>query len=212
MVIGDKIALIGSGGGARDILCQLIDAWKDMKIDYKGRVVFTEPDEIYQERTLMNCKVVPQSQLDFEKFHIILAIGNSKTRADALQTLPKNALFSTIIHPSCIISEWVEIGQGSVISAGSVITCNIQIGNHAQVNYGSTIGHDFQAGDFFSTGPGANINGNCTVGKRVYIGSNAALRQGVTIADDVTIGMGAVVLNSIQQSGIYAGIPAVKID
>jgi len=212
MVIGDKIALTGTGGAARDILCHLADTWKSKGIDYRGRVVFSEPDDIWQPRMLMNCEVIPQSQIDVREYHVILAIGAPQIRAKVLAQFPPETRFGTIIHPSAVVSEWVEIGEGSVISAGSVITCNIKMGVHTQINYKSSLAHDFQAGDFFSTGPGANINGNCTVGHRVYIGSNAALRQGVVLTDDVTVGMGAVVLNSISEPGTYAGTPAVRIN
>lgn len=211
MVIGDKIALIGSGGAARDIFCQLVDAWKKEGKNYLGNVLFTEPDEIHIPRILMNCQVIAQSEFNPETHHAILAIGDSKTRAKVFDQLPDETRFGTVIHPNCIFSEWVEIGPGAAISAGCILTCNIKIGAHCQLNYNTTIGHDFKAGDFFSTAPSANINGNVTVGARVYIGSNAALRQGIILPDDVVIGMGAVVLNSIEQPGIYAGIPAVKI-
>ena len=211
MVIGDKIALIGTGGAARDMLCQLADAWKIEGVDYRGRVVFTQPDAIWKPETLMNCPVIAQSEIDIARFHVVIAIGDPQIRAKVLKQLPPETRFATIIHPTAVVSEWVEMGEGTVISAGSVLTCNIKFGKHSQINYKSSVAHDFLAGDFFSTGPGANINGNCTVGHRVYIGSNAALRQGVTVADDVTIGMGSVVLNSITRSGTYAGTPAVRI-
>lgn len=211
MVIGDKIALIGSGGAAHDILCQLIDAWKAEGIDYRGRVVFTEQDDLWQEKEVMNCPVIRQSDFNPATHYAIIAIGSSSVRQRVFYQLPNETRYATIIHPSVVMSDWVEIGEGSVISAHSVLTCNIKIGKHAQINYKSSIAHDFVAGDFFSTAPGASINGNIKVGNRVYIGSNASIRQGVTLVDDVVIGMGSVVLNSITKSGSYARIPAVRL-
>lgn len=211
MVVGEKIALIGAGGAAHDILCQLVDAWKAEGIDYRGRVLFTEPDSVCKPRTIMNCEVVPQSEFNPLTHHAIIAIGDSSVRQKVFYQLPNETRYATIIHPSVIMSEWVEIGEGSVISALSILTCNIKIGKHAQINYKSSIAHDFVAGDFFSTAPGASINGNTKVGNRVYIGSNASIRQGVTLVDDVVIGMGSVVLNDITRSGSYARIPAVRL-
>jgi serine acetyltransferase len=49
------------------------------------------------------------------------------------------------------------------------------------------------------------------IGDCVYIGTNAVIREGVHICDGVTIGAGAVVLNDITESGVYAGVPAKKI-
>jgi sugar O-acyltransferase (sialic acid O-acetyltransferase NeuD family) len=211
MVTGEKIALIGAGGAARDILCQLADAWKQEGKDYRGHVVFTEPDQIHQPRMLMNCPVIAQSAFDPSVYQAVLAMGNPADRASVLTELPPETRFGTIIHPSCIISEWVEIGPGAAISAGCILTCNIRIGAHCHLNYNTTIAHDFVAGDFFTTAPSASVNGNCSAGNRVYIGSQAALRQGVSLADDVIIGMGSIVLNSISKPGTYAGVPAVKI-
>ena len=211
MVVGDKIALIGAGGAAQDILCQLIDAWKAEGIDYRGRVLFTERDEVYKPGTIMNCPVIPQSEFNPLTHYAIIAIGDSSVRQKVFYQLPDNTRYATIIHPTVVMSEWVEIGEGSVISALSILTCNIKIGKHAQINYKSSIAHDFEAGDFFSTAPGASINGNSKVGNRVYVGSNASIRQGVTLTDDIVIGMGSVVLNDLTKSGSYARVPAVRL-
>ena len=135
MVIGDKIALIGTGGAARDILCQLADAWKVKGIDYRGRVVFTEPDKVWESKILMNCPVIPQSEINIGEYHVVIAIGYPQIRAKVLKQLPPLTRFATIIHPSAVVSEWVEMGEGTVISACSVLTCNIKVGIHTQIIY-----------------------------------------------------------------------------
>jgi len=211
VVIGDKIALVGSGGAAKDILCQIVDAWKAMGQDSKDRIIFVEPDHGFVSRSLLGFPVISMAMFDPNRFHAILAIGDSQTRAKAIGSMPTETKYGTIIHPSCVVSEWIAVGEGSVISAGSILTCDITLGKHTHINYGSTIGHDFEGGDFYSAGPGSHVNGNCKAGQRVYLGSNAALKQGVQLADDVYIGMGSVVLNSISEAGSYAGNPVSKI-
>lgn len=49
------------------------------------------------------------------------------------------------------------------------------------------------------------------IGNNVFIGSKTTILPNVYICDDVFIAAGAVVSNSIFESGIYGGIPAKKI-
>jgi UDP-3-O-[3-hydroxymyristoyl] glucosamine N-acyltransferase len=105
----------------------------------------------------------------------------------------------------------VEIGEGSIVNAGCILTCNIQIGKHAHINLLTTIGHDCKIGDFFTSAPGTNVNANCKFGDCIYLGSNVVVRQEINICSNVTIGMGGAVYKSIKHPGIYAGNPVRKI-
>jgi acetyltransferase-like isoleucine patch superfamily enzyme len=46
------------------------------------------------------------------------------------------------------------------------------------------------------------------IGNRCWIGARAVVLAGVTICDDVVVAAGSVVTRSIDQPGIYAGVPA----
>ena len=101
----------------------------------------------------------------------------------------------------------IEIGEGSVICAGSILTTNIKIGKHSHLNLLTTIGHDTVVGDYFTTAPGAKISGNCNIGECVYFGTNSSVREKITICDNVTIGLNGGVVKNINKSGIYVGVP-----
>jgi sugar O-acyltransferase (sialic acid O-acetyltransferase NeuD family) len=141
-----------------------------------------------------------------------VAAGDPSIRKKIVESLPVKTTFTTIIHPNAIISKWVEIGEGSIITAGVIITCDIKIGKHSQLNLHTTIGHDCIIGDYFTTVPGSNISGSCLFGNKVYFGTNSSVRQGVSICDDVTIGMGGVVVKNISESGVYIGNPLKKLE
>ena len=47
-------------------------------------------------------------------------------------------------------------------------------------------------------------------GKHIYFGTSSSIKQGLSICNNVTVGMGAVIVNNINESGIYVGIPASK--
>ncbi len=203
----NKICIIGTGGFAKETLCCLLDIWKSKKIDPTDRVIFMEKDDKYIAGKIMGFEIIPQSQLDFKNYSLTVAIGDPKLRKNVVDSLPLNCTFENIIHPSAIISEWVKIGAGCIITAGVVLTCDISIGKQCHLNLLTTIGHDCTIGDYFTSAPSVNISGSCKLGNSIYIGTNASLKQGLTICDDVVIGMGALVLKDINQKGTYVGNP-----
>jgi sugar O-acyltransferase (sialic acid O-acetyltransferase NeuD family) len=205
-----KICIIGTGGFAREVLCLITDMGR-----YEDVHCFMEPDEIWEQKwkgeTLVGKPVIPFSEFDSQSFKAIIGIGSSKIREKVVQQLPNDTRYETLIHPSAIVSEWVKIGEGGIICAGTIVTCQINIGKHAQLNLHTTIGHDCIIGDYFTTAPGTNISGICNIGNHVYFGTSSATRQGVNICSNTTIGMGAMVIKDIVESGVYVGMPAKKI-
>ena len=210
--IKNKICIFGTGGFGREVLCCLIDSMADTRYKIADIACFMIGDEYYEEGNIMGVKVIPQSNFDPGNYKVVVAIGDPASRKKVTQSLPDNTSFASIIHPSAVISAWVDIGEGSIITAGVIITCNIRIGKHAQLNLHTTIGHDCVIGDFLTTAPGVNVSGNCNIGNCVYLGSNAVIKQGIKICNDVTIGMGGVVVKNIEQEGVYVGSPVKKLE
>jgi UDP-3-O-[3-hydroxymyristoyl] glucosamine N-acyltransferase len=105
----------------------------------------------------------------------------------------------------------VEIGEGSFIGAYSILTTNIKIGKHAILNRGNHIGHDCEIGNYFSAMPGAIVSGNVKIYDVVYMGNNSSIKEKMSIHSLSTIGMNSAVVKHIEETGVYAGIPAVKI-
>lgn len=204
--MSDAVAIFGTGGFAREVACILHDLGRGERI-----AAFHEPDDVFQPRDLLGVPVRPQSEFDPAKQRAVVGIGNPSIRHKVVGELPARTRFETLIHPTVVMSQWVEIGEGTIICAGSVLTCQITIGKHCHINLNTTVGHDCVLGDFCTVAPGTNISGNCTFGSRIDVGTQAALRQNVTICDDVMIGMGAVVVRDIVEAGTYVGIPAKKV-
>jgi len=207
-----KICIFGTGGFGRETLLCIIDGNATTNLDIKESVCFMAEDDHITETNIMGIDVIPFSKFDPKLYNVVVAIGDPNTRKKIVESFPKETTFTTIIHPNALISEWVEIGEGSIITAGVILTCNIKIGKHSQLNLQTTIGHDCELGDYFTTAPGANISGNCIFGEKVYFGTNASVRQGVSICNDVTIGMGGVVVKNILDSGVYIGNPLKKLE
>lgn len=206
-----KYCICGSGGFSREVLACLADIYANTDFEIEDIAVFMVKDECYTEPTLMGCPVIKESDFCPDLYEVVVAIGDPHARKKVVGSLPKETQYASIIHPSAVVSKWVTLGEGSIITAGTILTCNIEIGRHAQLNLHTTIGHDCIIGDYFTTAPGTNISGNCIFGECVYFGTNASIRQGVKVCSNVTIGMGGVVVKEIKEQGIYIGNPLKKL-
>ena len=189
-----KKVLIGNGGHAREVMAQM-----GVKLD---RFV---DDQYVDEETF------PISKLDPEKHAVMIAVADSKDRFDIVQRLPKGVQFFNFIHPTALIMDNVEIGEGSFIGAYSILTTNIKIGKHAILNRGNHIGHDCRIGDYFSAMSGAIVSGNVTIYSLVYMGNNSSIREKLSIHSLATIGMNSAVVKNIEDGGTYVGCPAKNI-
>jgi len=207
-----KICIVGTGGFGKEVLCCLIDSLKPNEFEVNEIACFMVSDNHFKGERILGVEVIPQSKFDPLKYDVIIGIGDPSVRKAMVESLPKETSYATIIHPSVVMSKWVEIGEGSIITAGSILTCNIKIGKHAHLNLHTTIGHDCVIGDYFTSTPGVNISGNCTFGDCVYFGTNASTREKLSICSNVTIGMGGVVVKSIDKEGVYIGNPLHKFE
>ena len=153
----------------------------------------------------------PISSFEPNEFEMMIAIGNSKDRFNILSRLPKNTKFFSFIHPTSIILDNVEIGEGTYIGPFCLVTINIKLGKHSILNRGCQIGHDCNIGDFFTAMPGSIVSGDVKIGTRSYLGANSSIKEKITICDDVIIGLNSGVVKDILESGVYGGVPAKKI-
>ena len=63
---------------------------------------------------------------------LIVSIGNNRIRKRIVDTL--SVEFGCAIHPLSIVSEFADIGEGSVVMQGSIIQVCAQVGRHCIIN------------------------------------------------------------------------------
>ena len=107
--------------------------------------------------------------------------------------------------------EYVEVGEGTIICAGTILTTNIKIGRHVIINLDCTLGHDDVIADYVTIYPSVNVSGCVNIGESTEIGTGSRIIQGKDICNNVIIGAGATVIRDIMESGIYVGSPAKQI-
>lgn len=197
-----KKGIIGNGGFGREVFYSMT---KKQQLN----TVFFVDDEYYSKDDF---NTLPLSKFNKNKYKVIIAIADSKIRESIVEKLPKNTKYFTFVHPSVQInSNDVQIGEGSIICNGSILTTNIKLGKHSQLDRCSNIGHDCVIGDYFRMSPGSIISGNCNIGNHVYFGTNSSVREKISICDNVTIGLNTGVVKDIKEEGTYVGSKLTKL-
>lgn len=178
-----KLALYGAGGFGRQLVAQ------------HRHLIGIVADDALAGTALCGVPVVHPRDLHPEA-ETIVAIADPSVRRAVAARLPSQRL-GTLIAPSCLVAEEVEIGAGSALCEGTMVVGFCRIGRHFQMNIYSYIGHDCTVGDFVTLSPRVSISGNVTIGDGVFLGTGAIVKQGVTIGDGAFIGMGARVSRDV---------------
>jgi sugar O-acyltransferase (sialic acid O-acetyltransferase NeuD family) len=213
-----EIAIYGAGGFAREV------AWLVESCNISDEIVYSVvcfiDDDKSKHGTLLNgiaMMGIDEAHQRFPKALVIGGVGVPKTRQLLMERASSFGFsFATLVHPRVEMSQWVEIGPGTVICAGNILTTNITLGRHVQINLDCTIGHDVIMGDYTTLAPGAHVSGWVHFGRRVYVGTGAVIINGtqdrpLTIGDDVVIGAGACVTKPIESGLTVVGVPARAI-
>ena len=215
-----KLFIVGTGGFGREVL------WLTRRINenqcLKGKEElwdisgFLDNDMTLHGTekdgypVLGDCDVL---QSFCEEVYVVIAIASTKVRRKVADELSgySNVRFATLIDPSVILSDRVEIGEGCIICAGTIITVDIVIGKHVIINLDCTLGHDTILEDFVTVYPSVNISGNVNICEGVEVGTGTQIIQGKKIGRQSIIGAGAVVVKDIPEKCTAVGVPAKTI-
>lgn len=141
--------------------------------------------------------------------HVIIAIGSPLVKAHIIKQINNpNVLFPVLVHPFAVLGQQIKLGEGTVVTAGCVLTVDVRVGKHVLLNLNTTLGHDVTVGDYSSVMPGAHLSGFVTLGQSVFIGTGASVLQHITIEDGAVVGAGAVVTKSVKKNKTVVGVPA----
>lgn len=135
---------------------------------------------------------------------VFVAIGNADTR----ERLFHSRKLITLIHPSAVIADDVEIGDGTVLMAGVVVNSGAKIGRGCIINTSSSVDHDCIINDFVHVSVGAHLCGTVNVGEMTWVGAGSIVSNNVNICSNCMIGAGTVVIKNLEIPGTYIGVPA----
>ena len=202
-----KHFLIGAGGHCKSLLS--CAAAQNIKID---GVIDSSP----KEQKVLNCNVVDEKLHNWDKNNkYLIAVRDQALKKSILKKIKNNIDFPNffnLIHPSAVVSNGVNLGNGICILAGAYVGPETKIGDHVCINSGCVIEHDCKIGDSTFFGPSVNLAGNVLIGKNCFLGLNASIIENISIADNTVIGSSSLVLKDIKdKNGTFFGIPAKEI-
>jgi len=134
--------------------------------------------------------------------------GNNKRFEISKKYREKGFSFSTVIHPSAILSAEVEIEEGVQIMAGATIQRNVKIGKDSIINSNSSIDHDCLVGESVHISPGVTLGANVSIGDFCHVCLGSSLIQNIKIGKGSVVAAGSIIFKDIPENTKY--IPLVK--
>ena len=208
------VVIIGAGGFAREVL-DVFDAVnrEEPRYDVLGYIVdpqFGSPGTVVNDKPILGGFDLLEKMVG--EVYAICGIGPSHHRYRLVKRAEElKCSFVSIIHPTAVLTRWIQIGDGVVITAGCILTNQIRIGNHVQVNLDCTIGHDVQLEDFVTLAPGVHVSGNVALGEGASVGTGANIIEKLRIGKWSTVGAGSVVVKDVPDNVTVVGVPAKVI-
>ncbi len=139
----------------------------------------------------------------------LCCVGNSDTRKMIVEKLKnKGAVFTSLIHPSAVISDTCTIGEGVIIYPFSTISDNTEIGEHSIINMYSSVAHDSVLGKYCTISAHCDITGMCKVGDGVFMGTTSNMVPSSRIGNNVYICAGSTVMGRVRSGNKVLGNPA----
>ena len=207
-----NILIVGAGGFGREV------AWLIEKINERkptwNILGFIDDCEENLGKAVGNYKVVGNCNdiLQYPDAYVVCTIGAAMTRKKVIEKIKQinpDIQFATLIDPDIRLCDRVQIGEGTVICTGTIITTDIKIGNHVIVNLACTVGHDAVIDDFVTLNPTVNVSGNTILNSCVEMGTGSQIIQGKNVGEYTIVGAGAVVIKDLPEKCVAVGMPAI---
>jgi len=209
-----KIAIVGAGGFGQEVYCIWKAQLKSENIEYDFVGFFDDTEGLLNNNFgKVVGKVDDLNAIDYP-LEIAIGIGSPQHIHSVKSRINNDFLtFPNIIHPSVIFLERnsVSFGQGNILSANVLMSCNISVGNFNVFNTRATLGHDDSIGDFNIFSPNVQISGTVKVGDVNFFGFNSGILQKKNIGNRNVIGAGCILFRGIKDEGTYLGVPGVKL-
>ena len=206
------LAIYGTGGFAREVH-QLIE---DINADDRSwNVLGFVDDDASAPSVVHDLPVLGRADwLDGRPVAVAVGVGSTAARRRIVSDVHRNSPeveFPTLVHPLAWVGNRIDIGQGTIVCAGNLLTTDLLVGAHVILNLDCTVGHDSAVADFVTVAPSVNVSGRVAVGEGCDLGTGATIIQGIEIGPWAVVGAGAVVVRDVPADSTVVGVPAKVI-
>ncbi|MBQ0094671.1 MAG: acetyltransferase [Bacteroidaceae bacterium] len=186
------LILVGGGGHCKSV----IDVAESAGYSILG--ILDKPEEVGRQvlayKVIGTDEDIPQY---VDKAEFVITVGqirSSDLRHSIARRIEKaGGHFATVIAPDASVSEYAQIGEGTVILHKCVINADAKIGRNCIINTMADIEHDVEIGDFCHISTGVMVNGMTKIGSDTFIGSGSVLYNCIEIAAGSIIPAGTTV-------------------
>lgn len=202
--------IIGTGGFAKEVLEILHQNNQLEGLAFYDDVSDHLPDMLYDKFPIFTNEEAVQDHFRNYDNQFTIGLGNPLLRKkmhDKFINLGGD-LVSTISKLSDIGSYAVQIGEGSNILSGAILSNSVRVGIANIIYYNTVITHDVIMGDYVEISPGAKLLGKCHIGDFTSIGSNAVILPNIKIGKNVKVGAGSIVNKDLPDNCVAVGVPA----
>ncbi|MFB3777996.1 MAG: NeuD/PglB/VioB family sugar acetyltransferase [Bryobacteraceae bacterium] len=204
-----RLLILGGGGFALEIA--------EIAEQLPGCVIAGFVQDLWPERIGQRLEGFPYYYIEEVRplagDHVAVCGCGSGNRIGFIRRAEEMGLrFSTLVHPSAVVSPRCRIGDGAVVAAGAVVGARVVLGRHVFVGRNSSIGHDTMVEDHVFVGPGATIAGACKIGRAALIGAGAVIRDHLTIGTGSTVGAGAAALKDVAPGALLAAPRSILLE
>lgn len=202
--------ILGAKGFAKEVL-EIVHTLKQLE----NTCFYDDVSEIVPDKLFCLFPVIRTIGEAMEYFQTIdkrfvLGLGNPflrKTLCDKFESI--GGVLKSTISPMAFIGSYdVEIGLGTNVLHGAIVSNGSTLGKGCILYYNSIITHDCVIGDFVEISPAVTILGRCKIGSYAQIGSSATILPDITIGQNVIIGAGSVVTKDVPDNAMVIGVPA----
>ncbi len=205
--MSNRIVIAGAGGFGREV-----HAWLESSPRYReemqiSTIVFIndgEPNRPIRAPLVSRIADFIPEPNDL----LICAIGSPTGRRHVVSSLTsRGGKFATFVHDTVVTGDNVELGNGTILCPGVIVTSDISLGTHTHVNINSSIGHDVRVGNYVTISPACNLMGGVVVEDDVFLGTATTIVPEKTIHRGTIIGAGSVVIKDIDPAVVAFGNP-----
>lgn len=205
------IAIYGAGGCGREIACLINKINKEEPT--WNLIGFFDDGKKIGDRNEYGFILGGMNELNaFEKpINLVFGIGSPRILFTLTSSIINKLIdFPNIISPDVIFwdKDNIVLGQGNVISAGCIISCNVEIGDFNIFNSMVIVGHDARIGSCNTFMPCTRISGQVTIGDGNFFGVSSTILQQIKIGNHTTIGANSLIIHRTKDEMTYMGSPA----
>ncbi|TDL99962.1 MAG: transferase [Flavobacteriaceae bacterium] len=212
-----EIIIVGAGGSGMDVIC-IINSINKIKNEWKILGFLDDNSELLGEE-IMGYRVLGNIEdgKEYSDAYFVSSIANPTNRIVRKQVFNRikkyTNNFATIIHPSVIIYEDVDIGLGTVINAGCILGSKVRLGTNVHVGYGCNIAHETIINDNVSMGSGVNLSSGVIIGVNCYIGAGVSSTHDICVDENILVTVGSSIVTNLKRNiyDTWIGTPAISL-